>query len=68
MLVKMTWNPSVRQLRQFGACSVAALPLLGWLVLGRTNPTSWDAAQSALFAGFASVSRGQYRRDSRRSI
>ena len=55
MLVKMTWNPSNRQLRQFGVCALLALPLLGWMVLGRTSPASWTSAQTAVFGAFAAL-------------
>jgi hypothetical protein len=55
MLVKMTWNPSKRQLRQFGACALLALPLLGWLVLGRTSPAGWTTAQTAVFGVFVGL-------------
>lgn len=30
MKVEMNWNPTERQLRQFGLISLAALPFLGW--------------------------------------
>ena len=30
-LVEMNWNPTDRQLRQFGLIALVALPLLGWL-------------------------------------
>lgn len=30
-LVEMNWRPTDRQLRQFGAIGLIALPLLGWL-------------------------------------
>jgi hypothetical protein len=55
MLVKITWNPSNRQLRQFGACALVALPLLGWLVQGRTSPAGWTTAQTAIFGVFAGL-------------
>src|SRR4051812_37974508 len=34
-LVEINWRPSDRQLRQFGVISLFALPLAGWLVMGR---------------------------------
>jgi hypothetical protein len=37
-------------LRQFGVCALLALPSLGWMILGRTSPTSWTTAQSVVFA------------------
>lgn len=30
-LIEINWNPTPRQLRQFGRIALAALPLLGWL-------------------------------------
>ena len=30
-LIDINWNPSSRQLRQFGVACVLALPLIGWL-------------------------------------
>ena len=38
-LVEMNWNPSDRQLRQFGVIALVALPLLGGL-WGDWNPTT----------------------------
>jgi len=35
MIARMTWNPTVRQLRQFGVCALIALPLLGWTMMER---------------------------------
>jgi hypothetical protein len=49
MLAKMTWNPADRQLRQFGACAAIALPILGWLFLGRGDPRAWSEAQLAMY-------------------
>ncbi len=55
MLVKMTWSPSERQLRQFGLCALVAMPLMGWIALGRTTPGAWESNQVLVFAGFASL-------------
>ena len=33
-LIEINWNPTDRQLRQFGAISLFALPLAGWLWSG----------------------------------
>lgn len=35
-LVEMNWNPSDRQLRQFGLIGLVALPLIGWLWFGES--------------------------------
>ena len=53
--VRMNWDPSKRQLRQFGFIGLAALPLLGWLFSGRPYPSSWVAEPSALMVGCAVV-------------
>jgi hypothetical protein len=53
MLAKIPWKPTDRQLRQFGVCAVLALPLLCWLTLGRTTPTTWMVADIAIFSSFA---------------
>jgi hypothetical protein len=53
MLVKMSWNPSERQLRQFGLCATIAGPLLGWIVMGRTAPSTWEPSQALALAAFA---------------
>jgi hypothetical protein len=42
-LIEIDWNPPDRQLRQFGLIAFFALPLLGWLFLGRPWGGSWDA-------------------------
>jgi hypothetical protein len=55
MLVKISWNPSDKQLRQFGICALLALPLLGWLTLGRTAPEDWSAIELAAFCAFSAV-------------
>jgi hypothetical protein len=55
MLVHMTWNPSERQLRQFGLCALVALPLTGWCVLGRTAPATWQQSQAIVFGTFAAA-------------
>ena len=34
-LVEINWNPTDRQLRQFGMIALVALPALGWLWSGR---------------------------------
>ncbi len=40
-LFELNWNPTARQLRQFGVISLFALPLVGWL---------WGAGGSVLAA------------------
>ena len=43
-LVKINWNPSDRQLRQFALIALAALPLLGWLWSAGNLTVTWVAA------------------------
>lgn len=55
MLVKITWNPSDRQLRQFGVYALVALPLVGWLVLGPTDPMTWKTSQGGAYGLFIAL-------------
>jgi hypothetical protein len=55
MLVKMTWDPSERQLRQFGLCALVALPFMGWFALGRSAPATWEFSQVVVFGAFTSA-------------
>ena len=43
-LVEVNWNPSKRQLRQFAAICLFALPLLGWIWGGSWTTIGWLAA------------------------
>ena len=40
-LVEINWNPSARQLRQFGLICSLALPFLGWLWSGSPRMLMW---------------------------
>jgi hypothetical protein len=40
-LIEINWNPSPRQLRQFGFICLIALPLLGWLWSGGLKVWRW---------------------------
>lgn len=44
--IDLNLNPSHRQLRQFGAIALFALPALGWLFAGKPTPSSWDASHT----------------------
>ena len=55
MLAKMTWKPADRQLRQFGVCAAIALPILGWLFLGRGDPRAWRETQPAIFGALLAL-------------
>ena len=52
-LVTMNWNPTDRQLRQFGLIALVALPLLGWL-WGGGNLTVLEVT-AAIGAAMAAV-------------
>jgi len=41
--IDLNLDPSDKQLRQFGLISLVALPLLGWLFMGKPMPSSWEA-------------------------
>ncbi|HEY2894783.1 MAG TPA: SxtJ family membrane protein [Pirellulales bacterium] len=53
-LVEMEWNPSERQLRQFGWIALVGLPLAGWLFAGKPWPiSSATTMQTIVIAGLA---------------
>ncbi|MFN0054998.1 MAG: hypothetical protein ACKV0T_22735 [Planctomycetales bacterium] len=45
-LVEINWNPTTRQLRQFGFIALAALPALGWL---------WSGGNWTIVAGLGAL-------------
>jgi hypothetical protein len=49
-LIKIDWNPPDRQLRQFGFCALAALPLIAWMLMGWRGPGAWTRGDAVLFA------------------
>ena len=50
-LIKVNWNPSDRQFRQFGLIALAVLPLSGWLLSGGSwTAVSITAAVGAMLA------------------
>ena len=51
--VRMNWDPSDRQLRQFGFIGLAAFPAIGWFFSGRPSPSSWIAEPSTIMISFA---------------
>ena len=51
----MNWNPTDRQLRQFGLTALAALPALAWLWRGGPTTILIAAAVGAGLAGIAAV-------------
>src|SRR5436853_1097678 len=54
-LVKIEWNPPDKQLRQFGWCALAALPIIAWMLLGWSAPSAWTSADALFFGVFAVV-------------
>lgn len=68
-LVEMNWNPTDRQLRQFGTIGLFALPTLGWMftsetrlgrwavdrMLGGNDPFVWDWGNPAVVGVLAAI-------------
>lgn len=52
-LIDLNWNPTDRQLRQFGVACLIFLPLLGWLATGK--PRTLEAANLPLLGGLAGL-------------
>ena len=50
-LVELNWNPTPRQLKQFGVAAAIFLPLIGWLVTGK--PRTLAEAKLPLLGGLA---------------
>ena len=50
--VHINWNPSDRQLRQFGFIGLAAVPALGWVFSGSPGVATWiDQPPMVLIGG-----------------
>lgn len=47
-MVEMNWQPTERQLRQFGMISLIAVPLAGWLFMHRPMPGTWSSTQGVI--------------------
>jgi hypothetical protein len=54
-LMDIHWNPTHRQLRQFGWIALVALPLAGWAVQHFTSPTELSATGASVIAGLFAV-------------
>lgn len=52
-LIEFNWNPTDRQLKQFGLAALVLLPLFGWIVTGK--PGSLDAANMPVIGGLAAA-------------
>ena len=53
--VELNFDPSAKQLRQFGIIGLVAFPLIGWLFSGKppiTDFAAWEPKQTKIFAGF----------------
>src|SRR5579872_4757848 len=50
-LIDVNWNPTDRQLRQFGVACLIFLPLIGWLTTGK--PHTLEAANLPVLCGLA---------------
>jgi hypothetical protein len=60
--IPIQWNPSDRQLRQFGLAALAALPLLGWVwTAGAAAAVLWSAAAGLAVAAFGLLRPGGLR-------
>ena len=53
--VELNFDPSSKQLRQFGFIGMCALPLLGWLIAGKPLPATWEAADTQTVGIFAGI-------------
>ncbi|HEY4313509.1 MAG TPA: SxtJ family membrane protein [Pirellulales bacterium] len=54
-LIDIAWKPSDRQLRQFGAIALVALPLAGWLFSGKPWPAAVTHAQGTAIVTLAAL-------------
>jgi hypothetical protein len=50
-LIDVNWNPTDRQLRQFGVACLILMPLIGWLATGK--PRTLEAANLPVLGGLA---------------
>jgi hypothetical protein len=53
--IEFNWQPSDRQLRQFGGVALLALPLIAFLLSGRPDIASWQPWQTLVIGGAAAV-------------
>lgn len=52
-MIDLNWNPSTKQLRQFGLAAFVLAPLAVWIATGATRPADWTTDQQTLFATVA---------------
>jgi len=56
--VELNFDPTSKQLRQFGMIGLFAFPLLGWLFSGKppvTDFAAWEPKQTKIFLGFCAA-------------
>ena len=53
--VELNYNPTSKQLRQFGYIGMCALPVLGWLLAGKPMPSTWEASDTQFVGFFAAI-------------
>lgn len=53
--IEFNWNPTDRQLRQFGFIALVALPLAGWMLSGRPTPETWQTFHTPLLGSLAAA-------------
>ena len=41
-VIDLNLEPTNRQLRQFGLIALFAMPIIGWLYLGKPTPSTWE--------------------------
>jgi hypothetical protein len=57
-MTEINWDPSARQLRQFGGAALIALPLAGWAVNGFADPANLSFAALLSISCLATVGAG----------
>ena len=53
--VELNYNPTSKQLRQFGYIGMCALPILGWLFAGKPMLSTWEATDTQFVGIFAAI-------------
>jgi len=49
--VRINWEPSDRQLRQFGFIGLVAVPVISWVFSGMPAPSTWGAPTTLMVCG-----------------
>lgn len=53
--VEINFQPTDKQLRQFGLIGLFALPLIGWLFAGKPTILTWESADTLRIGAFATA-------------